>query len=54
MKEISEINKKINLTGGGGVAVAARPGERPIPPGMVRGAPGLGLVNELAPHLRPG
>ncbi len=51
MKEISEINKKINL-GTSGAAAVARPAERALPPGMQRVEPGFDLSNELAPHLR--
>ena len=53
MKEISEINKKINV-GQGGSSGPARPAQSALPPGTMRGSAGLGMVNTLAPHLQRG
>jgi len=54
VKEISEINKKINLAGGGGGAQPARPAQSSLPPGTMRGLGGLSMMNTLAPHLQKG
>ncbi len=59
MKEISEINKKINLGaagGGGAMPQPVRPAQRALPPGyaLAPGGGGLGggMVNMLAPHMQ--
>lgn len=60
MKEISEINKKINLGGGGGQQTPSLPPPRgptmpALRPGMTATTSGgLSMVNMLAPHLQPG
>ena len=58
IKEISEINRKINQAQGGGAAPAAtvapaRPAPKPMSQGP-GGFGGLGMTNMLAPHLQQG
>jgi len=55
VKEISEINKKINVgQGGSSPGTGARPAQSTLPPGTMRGLAGLGMVNTLAPHMQKG